>query len=327
MAVSINWETASSFPFHSFSDPIQSNNKEFVVVAAKDPFCSGDGVYSFNVDRNEWVKIMDYDKDSTFYCHAIAFNEKSQSIYTWIGNKASLYSFNLTTKKCQQLTTFMINSCNVYTQMIYIQGDLHLIDHGISRRHFIWNEQRNETQQIHQFENIGYGFKLIHIQSTNKLLLIGGSLSDLIYEFCLKNKKWQKWKTKVPKTLHCFGAVSTRFGTHSIIFGGYSKRDLFAAADIFVFDMSKKCMFKSKVTCPRKGIYRAFVTNDIDRDNLLCFGYIAHCFKEKNMKHIYLSLDIVQLIAKYICFEDVHLIQNGTGQHYKINADDILRFL
>eukprot|EP01083_Nonionella_stella_P198288 728145_1 len=342
MSFSAKWKTMAKFPFFTFSAPLQINNKEIMVLPQRYhnshyDLCAGDGVYKFNVAHNEWVKlVIDYDKETpNFFCSAIAFNKEAQTIYIWVGGvgvgnePVSLYSLNLNTKKSQQITTF--ESCDSVTQIIHIQDELHLFNHSYLPRmnsvHFVWNEQTNETQEIHQFEKIPYRHELKYIQSTNKLLLIGGNGSDLIYEYCLKNKKWQKWEVKIPLKLELFGVVVLA-NTFLIIFGGVVSTNSGHSLcdDIFVCDMKKKkSMFKSSIKCPQKAPYHAFITKDIDRDNLLCFGFIARCSKSKNMKNVHLSPCIIQLIGKWIDFQYVHLMNRGTGDHYKMNVDDILQ--
>eukprot|EP01084_Bolivina_argentea_P224476 379568_1 len=179
----------TTFPFPDFSDPIQLNNKQFVVLPNQNNYCFGDGVYSFNIDHNKWVKIMDYDKYTTFYLSGIriAFNEETQSIYTILGKprmSSCVYKFDLKTKKYQQIG--FIKPCD---HMSYIHGKLHLISYR-NQRHFVCSS--NETEEICQFPcdmslnphhdyNLGFSPTLKYLKSANKLLLFGGKESDSIY--------------------------------------------------------------------------------------------------------------------------------------------------
>eukprot|EP01084_Bolivina_argentea_P128776 227555_1 len=342
MSNSTNWTTMSKFGFSAFSTPIQISNKQFVVLPSKNQCRAGDGVYKYNIDHNIWTKILDYDKDFVLYSSDIAFNKESQSIYTWLGS-TSLHTFNLKTKQSQTIATF--KHVNGPVRMIFIHGRLHLI---IYQRHFVWNEQNKEEEEIHRFQPVGVrvgngpsgGYGLIFLESVNKLLLIGGGgwNGDLIYEFCMKNKTWHKWNNKLPKTLQRFGVVSTRDDQYLIILGGSSRYGWEPSDDIFICDMRKKtkCFVQSKIKCPfqkptyhnqPKFEYNAFITNNIEKDNLLCFGFIAHCFKAERMMDAYLSLDVVQLIVKYIFSEDVYLMKRDTGHLYKMNVNDILQSL
>ena len=146
----------------------------------------------------------------------------------------------------------------------------------------------------------------------------------------------------MPIKLEAFGIVATRYDRYIIFLGGrckelYNLKDPFSD-DIFVFNTETLKFRKSNVKCPKKASYYAVITNDIDGDDLLTFGYVNNCYKSPTFNHLQsLSFDVVQLIAKWVCNQTIYLIQDGETEkdgiwdqwesenHWKMDADDILQ--
>eukprot|EP01084_Bolivina_argentea_P249312 417297_1 len=330
--LSTSWEKLKSPPLSSFcgfSSPIQINNKEFVIFTANRYF------YKYNVDYNQWKKILyyngkifDYDNLNT---KSIAFHEKSQSIYAWNGSYSQcLHRFNLNTKKCTKTNIIARNIC---PQMVFVENELHFIKyvdksdwatvsneiHIDDQNHMIWNQQTNEIKEVFDFQHQprGHPHKLIHCKSINSLLIIR---SHGIYEYSLTRKHWKQWTLKMPKGN--FTVVTTRYNQYLLLIPDRLPRFCYSYKDdIFIIDTKRKYMVKSKVKCPAKGEYETFITNDIQHDTLLCFGYVSDCFRGKNVEKW-----LIQLISKWICFQNVHIIgPSYESSHFKINVDVILK--
>ena len=121
--------------------------------------------------------------------------------------------------------------------------------------------------------------------------------------------------------------VSNPSGKYVIIFGGWSWSKGVTTDEILICDMNKKDIIGSKLKCPRPSEYNAFITNDnMENDELLTFGYISRCYRERSFSQFQpLSNDLIHLIAKWICIQEIHLMERGTGYHWIMNIDDILR--
>lgn len=76
-------------------------------------------------------------------------------------------------------------------------------------------------------------------------------------------------------------------------------------------------------------MYHAVITNNVHNDEILTFGYISYCYKTDNFTDLQpLSDDLMQFVAKWICYQDIHLIESGgNGEHWRINVDHILRII
>lgn len=74
----------------------------------------------------------------------------------------------------------------------YINGQFHtFLGHNKVEAHSIWNEQRDESQEVHRFEEIEdapqiRGCTIFPIKSRNMVLIIN---SELIYEYHLSSNK------------------------------------------------------------------------------------------------------------------------------------------
>eukprot|EP01084_Bolivina_argentea_P071047 129213_1 len=95
------WNTLKSFPHIYFSLPFVINNNEFMVAAtASNLFdCDGDGIYKFNIHKNEWTKIFDYDKYFKCDSYSAAYDNKHKLLYICSISPPKMLSFDLQTSK------------------------------------------------------------------------------------------------------------------------------------------------------------------------------------------------------------------------------------
>eukprot|EP01084_Bolivina_argentea_P102115 182983_1 len=95
------WNTLESFPFKRFSQQCVISNDEFVVASSNNNIisddCNGDGIYKFNIHKNKWIKIFDY--DSNFKCIILSatYDNKHKLLYC-CDYPSKLLTFDLNTK-------------------------------------------------------------------------------------------------------------------------------------------------------------------------------------------------------------------------------------
>ena len=89
----------------------------------------------------------------------------------------------------------------------YIVGtkdEIHIIGGYYKNLHHIFNKQSRKTELIHTFKEFQsmHGISLVHIESLNVILLIGGSNHGKninCQRFCLQSRKWKNTKNfKLP---------------------------------------------------------------------------------------------------------------------------------
>ena len=72
------WIQLPSFPFSWFSNALLINKDEFIVAPYKTTDDKSHGVYKFNIHKNEWIKVLDYDKNITYFAQSAAYNKTNQ---------------------------------------------------------------------------------------------------------------------------------------------------------------------------------------------------------------------------------------------------------
>eukprot|EP01084_Bolivina_argentea_P052520 96478_1 len=125
------WNKLVSFPFTIFSQPLIVNNDEFVVAAASIAFyCDGDGIYKFNIHKNEWKKIFYY--DSNFQCesYSATYNNKHKLLHICDRHRwpCKMLTFDLKTKsKVTSYIDFRSRSTLNNFGLIFVEDKLHKI--------------------------------------------------------------------------------------------------------------------------------------------------------------------------------------------------------
>ena len=100
--------------------------------------------------------------------------------------------------------------------------------------------------------------------------------------------------------------------------------------DIMVMDLETETVFKSAVKCPSGNLSpsRCAVSVSSNMQNeLAVFGFVNREFKSPEMEDVQvLPIHVIQMMAKWYCNEQVHLIGTGVGsRHWSMNLDDIVR--
>eukprot|EP01084_Bolivina_argentea_P177395 306772_1 len=136
----------------------------------------------------------------------------------------------------------------------------------------------------------------------------------------------------MPEKLSRFGIVCARFDEYIIILGGSYDYNASITMDnkysdnIFIYDIKFNTFRKSKVKLPKSDLDRcnAVITNNKCNDELLTFGFIRICYKSNTfIKLQYLPVYLIQLIGKWVCYQNIHIIADN-GEHWKINVDCII---
>ena len=127
-------------------------------------------------------------------------------------------------------------------------------------------------------------------------------------------------RSAVGDGLYNFGCVSTKNDRYVILLGGYGNDQ-----SIYIYDVKHNVFKKSKIKCQQRGEFNALITNDMDRNNLLTFGYINNCYKLDNFSNVQLlPLYLIKIVAKYAFNQQIYLMSIHNGSRFKFNVDHIL---
>eukprot|EP01084_Bolivina_argentea_P300847 518858_1 len=331
--MSSDWKQLKPFPFKYFDKPLLLNDNEFIIVPQSYTGFRSDGIYKYNIDVNQWIKILRYPPDFTSSYHSICLDKENQLIYV-CNVEDKILTFDLNAKKQTQQELHL--NVGSHPKCIYINNMVHSIGGSGNNKHYIYNPKTKEIKQkyeFHDFKNISLHY-LVHLKNKKTLLLFGGKRrsdvfripSDFVYELCLSNNKWTKWHNKCPQKLSGFAAIPTYDDKKIIIFGGQNGKD-YNLDDIFIYNIETNKIKKSSIKCPVKGLCHVVKTYGRTDGELLTFAFVNSCWKTKQFENLIrnpLPTHLIKLIANWLYDEFVHLIGFGSGQHWRISLNDIL---
>eukprot|EP01084_Bolivina_argentea_P015583 29202_1 len=225
------WNKSSSFPLRSFlSQPFMVNNDEFVVVPSKASTYNGDGIYKFNIHKNEWIKIFCYHTNFECYTHSAVYDNEHKLLHCNVGDyPAKMVTFDLKTK---DKITIKKQQHRIDFRLIFAENKLHQICNSAaiggtpqSGDHYVYDatEQFQKITTFQSFDGLAdYG--LIYLKSQNSIFAFGGrtlfDLTNTIYRFSCVDSKWKELNVKIPIKLFAFGLVATKNEQYIIILGG-----------------------------------------------------------------------------------------------------------
>eukprot|EP01084_Bolivina_argentea_P015580 29197_1 len=313
------------------SQPCMVNNDEFVVVPSKASTYNGDGIYKFNIHKNEWIKIFCYDTNFKCCIGSTAYDNQHKLLH--ISDRSRMVTFDLKTK---DKITIKKQQHRIDFRLIFAENKLHQICNSAaiggtpqSGDHYVYDatEQFQKITTFQSFDGLAdYG--LIYLKSQNSIFAFGGrtlfDLTNTIYRFSCVDSKWKELNVKIPIKLFAFGLVATKNEQYIIIFGGAT--DASFSDDIFIYNVRKNIFTKSKMKCPKKGSYHAITINNSKHDEIATFGFVNGCYKAANFVGVQiLPHYLIKIIGCYFCHEEIHLLRRDSGEHWEINVDHILQ--
>eukprot|EP01084_Bolivina_argentea_P015582 29201_1 len=318
------------------SQPCMVNNDEFVVVPSKASTYNGDGIYKFNIHKNEWIKIFCYDTNFKCCIGSTAYDNQHKLLH--ISDRSRMVTFDLKTKN--KVTS--IGHQMERSQCIFVENKLHQICNVATPGNTIQNGDHYIYNKTKQFQKITTfkssmnldGYRTIYLKSKKSIFLFGGwnggwtntaGYQTSIYRFSCIDSKWKEFHIKMPMKLSHISVVATKNEQYIIILGGITSG--YGCSDnIFIYDIRNNIFTKSKMKCPKKGSYHAITINNSKHDEIATFGFVNGCYKAANFVGVQiLPHYLIKIIGCYFCHEEIHLLRRDSGEHWEINVDHILQ--
>ena len=152
---------------------------------------------------------------------------------------------------------------------------------------------------------------------------------SVLMEYSLKSKRYNRldWSIVSKWTHHTI--VSTLDERYIVLFGKHSPRKQDSLADpIIVFDLRSNEVFQSNIKCPVFSYYYPVVLGSHLRNELISFGFVRQAMKASiHLSNEKVPCDIMNLISRWYCKEEIHLIAVDTdcNSHWKIDMDEIIQ--
>lgn len=348
-----NWKLMAPFPFMRMSQLIKMSNDEFFAIPPKerrDPpvdnddvkqrhrdLIEGDGIYKYNVNTNVWTRLIEYDdtfKTSSQVVYA-AYDPSNQLLF--VSDGKTIFEFDLNSKSMKVLNEFAIRRC---MSMICVDGILHLLSANAWRvasvqsddndyKHEVFNKDIGEFKEIHKIKEFdGNFFKLLHLKKKKNVILFDPN-NGVMHTYQTWNNEWVPSKIKNEyEPISNQAYVSTANEQHIIGLSGVIRVSYPSVCGHYItmFDVRDKVLKTLKAKCPvTTGLVRAVMMTNEKRDEVMVYGFVNQCFESEEYQNIQrLPKYLIQLISQWISNEYIHLIDQMTGNHWKIHIDEIL---
>ena len=336
------WMAASKIPLANFSNPMNLNEKEFVMNLFTLSNETKPAI-KYNLQKDEYTiwKDMVFNPDNIDH-QQVSFNLViNDHIYFQLTNG---YLLSYSIKYIHEKSKWNLHRSSACSYLGFgscyakVKDSIHVIGGGSSNRHSVWNLNGNtpkhEIRHIFNEMDDNEGLTnagLCYIASQDILLLFGGyncteweSRKDiLIYD--LKRYSWERAKIRLPIAMDSFGYVLSMDERYMIIFGGSDKHNK-CMNSIYILDVEiMKIRKLNELQCPQKGNFHAIVGHDTINNELLVRGYIKDCWKLNLFKNVRRLSDVViRLIQSYHFDEVIHLFCKKDGSHWKIKMDTVI---
>eukprot|EP01084_Bolivina_argentea_P289214 496582_1 len=214
------WDMLQSFPFTYLTQAFVINNDEFIIASKKiyNNNYSGDGIYKFNIHKNKWIRIFDYDSDLQCTIASAAYDNKHKLLYC-CDYPSTMLIFDLKTKS--KVTT-IAQQDKMYFRLIFVESKLHQICNVVpiihsspvqGGDHYMYDTTK-QFNKITRFDSFKYlvNNDLIYLKSQKYIFSLGGlkrlNHQNSIYRFSFTDSKWEELNIKMPTALSSCGLVA-----------------------------------------------------------------------------------------------------------------------
>ena len=318
----VTWEELNKLPCKYFTVPIVRGNGEIILApSAHSPTTTDYSLIKYNPDTDscqEWIKYSE-----SFYStnNTDAIDAERDIIY--IPELSNLLQIDLKSGKSQLIEQKLVTRRGDPTSII-IDHKLHIFSQD---EHIIYDPdlQTKKVKLIRfndNFDGTFSGHSMVHLKSQNKLLFIGGRLKKIII-WDIINDKWSILKgleivNSSGYSRYRAGVIMTRDEKYAIIFGG-QRCDM-----IDIFDINKRVVYQSNIKCPQEREYRAMLTDNVEKNNVIIHGYLKNVWKNKEFNNLdQLPLELIILITTFYANEYVHLMRLN-GEHWRMSLSELL---
>ena len=331
------WNQLDDIPFHGKARGayIQLNSKNLIFSSAKWIQNYKDdkhGIYKYNIAQEEWELFMEWSDLglTNLYSVTTHFDENKNLLYVFYKKSPFAVSKKILTINMDNKQYLFINTdvASNSASIVCTKDHIHTVG-GHINMHYTFDKKTGKTELIHTFQQFDsmLASRLVHIDSLNVILLIGGyNKGEYIhcFRYCIKTKRWKEIKNiKFPLANFCAEvALLTKDEKHVIVpIRSGSSNDIYI---IDIFDKDIYQLRKSKIESPTIGrntsTYFALSGDRSDDSNrLLIWGFLRQCKSE-------LPNDVIGIICKYCGEELLHCFRvcDGSNEHFVVLVSDVI---
>lgn len=306
--------------------------------------------YKYCTTTNQWTKLANY--VDAMGCTS---DRKTNTLYTFNAQ-------NIIQKyKVENGALILLEECRPGNQLHFehiasiflIEDQLHLLGH----RSGLWYHavMDNSAKTVikgplpirHTKHDINFLSKAVFLQSKRSIIAYGLHARygiSMICEYSLGSNEWIVRETnsllKKPYFSGGPAVVATSDDRYIISCGQFEVISAEYHHSIMIYDVKNGTFTESDIKGPSSGdVGNAVIMANRKRDEVLAFGFVKRCFQEPSFKNMQnLPHDLIQMAAKWFCFETFHLFWNRPrllgfdwehyrSVHWKIDVDDILKVL
>ena len=302
-------------PFPS-SSAFSLNKKEFIIL---DRSCHDHGfsAQKYKIDENKWEKFQlnifeDYGFQDT-YISSTAYDNKRKLLYICCLKFKFIVIFNMKT-----------NDYRIHKPLAYhapSDGQTIIINkqlHSFGEKHSWLNEVNSQWVRLPNCP-VSYVCHAIYLKRRKKVLILRPDRYIKLYDN--DKDEWITEQVRFPSGIWNRSCVAVNNDNYVIMAGGTKGKSTNTNA-IFVLDLNEMVIMKSKVKCPKKGMFDGVVMNgDFRLLDMLVYGYLR---EEPGFVGALVEIVVGYIDLKDLCgMEYLHLV-NEKGMHWKILVAKIL---
>ena len=308
-----SWTKLASVPYRYYCLPLAIEEDKLLMISEH----LRGHLYYYDIKLDEWMLYVgDMKQDCAGSVFSAAACIHNGNVYVCNDYNGRAFMLDSIKKQWIRLNTNHTKRKGKYPSIISVDGVFHCIAAG---RHYIWPKDSipfetsyDSMKVINRCSNQ----MLIHIQSKNEFLLLGGYdesegvISALIYSYAIASNKWKCLKERLDEPLSSFGCVLTLDEKHLILFGGYTPYG--KSNKIYVIQLGTMTITESEIRCPQKGWYHAVIANDYITNNTIAFGFVPNFVPD----------ELKAVIALFCYTQTVYLFQEKCL--WKMNVSRLL---
>ena len=291
--------------------------------------------------REEWTEIWRLENPMQMMCNAFAIDAENEIIY--ILAKTCLYTLELTKDKPNMQPIFIKGRNSDFydsdTRCIVVKDQLHIFEFEDEEdfMHSIYDIKSGNYTTTTVLNDEEWDFDshcMVHIPSQNRLLFVGTYFCGVV-SYDINSHRLSEMEEFELSVNSIYDPISVLTNDEKYVLVLYfyrvrakkKKKKIYYKNKIEILDIENNVKWISNVTMPFKSSSKlfAFILGNANESGMVINGFIRDCWKNKEFSRMNeLPLELVGIILHFYHIEDLHLINNGKGEHWKKSLDDVL---
>ena len=307
---------------YRMSNLVWINQNEIAVAGSKYTEDNDDGIWIYNILKNEWRMHIKYPVTLCINYPEIYYDPKTKILWLYsdgiYSEDGQIFEFDMESKQFEKIIESEEIGCGIRPKLLLIDNKLHIIGGSRNKHHLIWDNDKKRIEKNYTFHVLTegfYGHNVVYAQNKRLIYSFGGFDGEAsnvhgIWKCEIdKNYKWTKLKDELDD-FYRKPAILTRDEKYIVLFEGNA---------VGLIDIDQDTLHEKDVGFDIYMSFGLLTTNE--KDEVAVYGYLREFVTKYKMV---IPIELIGIIDTYYRSNMVYLANRGAQSFCKIPLESVM---